>query len=158
MASHAMAIPNGWFEIAFSEDLAPGALMPIPVLGQELVAFRGEDGEGAVVEAYCAPLGAHLGHGGRGERNCLRCSLHGGCYDATGESLEIPCARRVPAQARIRSWPVERRNVQPCVWHHAGGNKTYRPMPVLCDGDGPISEYRRWARQFDMPSADADGD
>lgn len=27
-------------------------------------------------------------------------------------------------------------------------NKMYLPDPILCDGDGPIAEYRRWARQF----------
>jgi phenylpropionate dioxygenase-like ring-hydroxylating dioxygenase large terminal subunit len=30
------------------------------------------------------------------------------------------------------------------IWEH----KTYRSKPALCDGDGPISEYRRWCRQF----------
>jgi len=27
-------------------------------------------------------------------------------------------------------------------------NKVYVPNPILCDGDGPIGEYRRWALQF----------
>ncbi len=27
-------------------------------------------------------------------------------------------------------------------------NKRYRSPPILCDGDGPIMRYRRWARQF----------
>jgi len=27
-------------------------------------------------------------------------------------------------------------------------NKVYRSEPLLCDGDGPIMQYRRWARQF----------
>jgi hypothetical protein len=27
-------------------------------------------------------------------------------------------------------------------------SKIYRPSPLLCDGDGPIARYRRWARQF----------
>jgi hypothetical protein len=27
-------------------------------------------------------------------------------------------------------------------------NKKYLDKPMLCDGDGPISEYRRWAAQF----------
>jgi len=27
-------------------------------------------------------------------------------------------------------------------------NKLYRETPVLCDGDGPISQLRRWYRQF----------
>jgi 3-ketosteroid 9alpha-monooxygenase subunit A len=27
-------------------------------------------------------------------------------------------------------------------------NKLYRETPVLCDGDGPITQLRRWYRQF----------
>lgn len=27
-------------------------------------------------------------------------------------------------------------------------NKTFRARPILCDGDGPIPEYRRWCEQF----------
>jgi hypothetical protein len=31
--------------------------------------------------------------------------------------------------------------------------KAYRHPPVLCDGDGPIGPFRRWARQF-YPESD----
>ena len=27
-------------------------------------------------------------------------------------------------------------------------NKIYQPAPRLCDGDGPIAEFRKWFRQF----------
>lgn len=27
-------------------------------------------------------------------------------------------------------------------------NKVYLPMPNLCDGDGPIAKFRKWAKQF----------
>ena len=30
------------------------------------------------------------------------------------------------------------------VWN----NKKYRPKPLLCDGDGPILQFRKWFRQF----------
>ena len=30
------------------------------------------------------------------------------------------------------------------IWEH----KKFRPRPMLCDADGPIGEFRRWARQF----------
>ena len=36
------------------------------------------------------------------------------------------------------------------VWN----NKKYRPNPLLCDGDGPILQYRKWFKQF-YPTADA---
>lgn len=30
------------------------------------------------------------------------------------------------------------------IWEH----KIYRPLPILCDGDGPINKFRRWMQQF----------
>jgi 3-ketosteroid 9alpha-monooxygenase subunit A len=30
------------------------------------------------------------------------------------------------------------------IWEH----KVYRPLPVLCDGDGPIAKFRKWYAQF----------
>lgn len=34
-------------------------------------------------------------------------------------------------------------------------NKLYRANPALCDGDGPIAEYRRWCLQFYSENSDA---
>jgi 3-ketosteroid 9alpha-monooxygenase subunit A len=34
-------------------------------------------------------------------------------------------------------------------------NKKYLDRPVLCDGDGPIAEFRRWCQQFYSPQANA---
>ncbi|HEY9546007.1 MAG TPA: Rieske 2Fe-2S domain-containing protein [Solimonas sp.] len=36
------------------------------------------------------------------------------------------------------------------VWN----NKKYRPNPLLCDGDGPVLQFRKWFKQF-YPAADA---
>ena len=30
------------------------------------------------------------------------------------------------------------------IWNH----KIYREQPILCDGDGPITQYRKWFSQF----------
>ena len=34
-------------------------------------------------------------------------------------------------------------------------NKIYLDKPVLCDGDGPIGEFRRWYAQFYSPRSEA---
>ena len=34
------------------------------------------------------------------------------------------------------------------IWEH----KRYNPKPALCDGDGPISQFRKWYRQFYIES------
>ncbi len=38
------------------------------------------------------------------------------------------------------------------VWN----NKKYRPNPLLCDGDGPILQYRKWFKQFYPGMEDSD--
>ena len=39
---------------------------------------------------------------------------------------------------------VKQTNEDVPIWE----NKVYRPRPILCDGDGPIAQYRRWCQQF----------
>ena len=39
------------------------------------------------------------------------------------------------------------------VWN----NKKYRPNPLLCDGDGPILQYRKWFQQFYVGAVSANG-
>ena len=34
-------------------------------------------------------------------------------------------------------------------------NKTYHARPKLCDGDGPVADYREWAAQFYVAEAEA---
>ena len=39
---------------------------------------------------------------------------------------------------------VKQMNEDVPIWE----NKKYLPRPTLCDGDGPIAEFRRWCEQF----------
>lgn len=39
---------------------------------------------------------------------------------------------------------VKQTNEDVPIWE----NKVYRERPVLCEGDGPIAQYRRWCQQF----------
>ena len=58
-----LPIPVGWFQVLFSSDLNIGDAIPLRYFGQELVAFRTENGVARVVDAYCPHMGAHLGYG-----------------------------------------------------------------------------------------------
>ena len=71
------------------------------------------------------------------------------------EDLRILCnkvkERGAPATAvQIRDI-VKQMNEDIPIWE----NKQYLERPMLCDGDGPIAEYRRWMKQFYSPSGAA---
>ena len=60
---------NGWFQIAYSDELAPGDVKAVRNFGQDFVLFRTEAGVAHVLDAHCPHLGAHLGYGGKVEGN-----------------------------------------------------------------------------------------
>src|SRR6478736_3358910 len=102
-------IPNGWFVVATSDELAPGEVRALHYFGRDLVLFRTDGGAPRLTDAYCAHLGAHLAVGGRVEGECLRCPFHGWAYDGeSGRCAEIPYGQveRIPAQARVRPYPT----------------------------------------------------
>jgi len=100
------ANPNGWFRVAYADELGPGEVRPLRYFGTELVLFRDEAGTACVLDAYCPHLGAHLGHGGSVEGEGIRCPFHAWKWAGDGRCLDVPYAKKIPPRARIRSWAV----------------------------------------------------
>ena len=90
-------MPNGWFIVARSDELAPGEMRPLYAFGRDLVLFRTEGGEARLLDAHCPHLGAHLAVGGRVEGECIRCPFHGWRFDGDVRGLHRdPLRRRHP--------------------------------------------------------------
>jgi 3-ketosteroid 9alpha-monooxygenase subunit A len=147
---------DGWFRVAYSDELAAGDVKPLHLLGRDLVLFRDAEGEAHLLDAHCAHLGAHLGQGGRVEGKGIRCPFHAWLWDGEGRCLEIPYAKKIPAKARMRAWHLSERNGLLLVWHHARGEAPGWEVPVLPEVGSPEwtpYEVRRWtvrSRWLDM--------
>ena len=133
-------IPNGWFAVARSGDLAPGAVAAAHYFGRDLALFRTESGEARVVDAYCAHLGAHLAIGGSVQGDCISCPFHGWTYDGTtGACVEIPYAEseRIPPKAAVRAYPVVEKNGVVFAWHHAKDGEPFYEVPDVPEFGDP---------------------
>ncbi len=127
--------PDGWFQVAYGDEIANGAVVPLKYFGRDLVLFRDNDGVASVLDAHCAHLGAHLGYGGRIEGNCVRCPFHAWLYDSSGKCVSVPYSDRAPpSRAKLRSWSVREVNGLILVWHHAQGDPPAYEVP-------PVEEY-----------------
>lgn len=139
-------LPNGWFAVAWADELEPGGVRPLRYFGRDLVLFRSEEGRAHVLDAYCPHLGAHLGHGGAVEGESLRCPFHGWTFDGAGRCTGVPYAERIPTKASLPSWPVTERNGYLYVWHHAGGEEPWFDVPVVPEVGhadwSPLRKYR----------------
>jgi 3-ketosteroid 9alpha-monooxygenase subunit A len=106
-ARYPFRMPFGWFQLAWSSELAPGDVIPRYYFGRHLVLWRDLDGQIHLNDAFCPHLGAHLGYGGRVVERCsLQCPFHGWEFDAEGNNTRIPYGTRPNRRATIRSYPV----------------------------------------------------
>jgi nitrite reductase/ring-hydroxylating ferredoxin subunit len=133
-------VPNGWFVVAESQDLAPGDVRPLYYFGRDLVLYRTADGEPRLMDAHCTHLGAHLAVGGRVEGSCLRCPFHGWMFDgASGECTEIPYGdmTRIPPKAHTRAYPTLERNHMVWAWYHAEAGEPFYDVPEVAEFGDP---------------------
>jgi phenylpropionate dioxygenase-like ring-hydroxylating dioxygenase large terminal subunit len=125
--------PDGWFQIAFSSDLQPGAVQPIKYFGREMVLFRTEAGHAKLLDAYCSHMGAHLGHGGKVKQDCVVCPFHAWEFDGEGTCRSVPYATKIPPKARMRALPMVERNGMIMAWHHGAGAAPSWELPEIAE-------------------------
>ena len=78
-----------WYVIAKSADIAPGALLAVKALSQDLVLWRDSGGRLHCLEDRCPHRGARLSHGWVRERG-IACRYHGVTVDGDGAIAEVP--------------------------------------------------------------------
>ena len=133
-------LKNYWYAAAWSDEVAPGAVLARRILGDEMVLFRGEGGRAATLTDRCPhrllPLSC-----GRVQGEHLECGYHGLTFDAHGVCVRIPAQDRIPPGARVRSYPtVERHGV---IWVWTGDPARADPAEIF---DVLHSGSADWAR------------
>ena len=98
-----------WHPVAMSSQLAANDQpMPLRILGEDLVLFRGSDGKPGLVGMHCSHRLVSLAYG-RVEDGGIRCPMHGWLYDVEGRCLEQPAEPDAAFKDRVRhpAYPCE---------------------------------------------------
>lgn len=123
--------PTGWFMIGWSADIAPGTTKPLRYLGHDLVAYRTEEGALHVLDGHCLHLGAHLGHHGKVNGDCVECPYHGWGWGPDGVNKYIPYEDRPNVSKKLKSWTIEERHECVFMWHDPHGGPPTWDLPDM---------------------------
>jgi vanillate O-demethylase monooxygenase subunit len=108
-------VRDAWYVAAWSRDLGVETPFAISILDERIVIYRTASGRLTALEDRCVHRFAPLSLG-RCEGERLRCMYHGLLYEPDGRVAEIPGEERVPARARVRSYPAVDRHDWIWVW------------------------------------------
>ncbi|MEZ5504410.1 MAG: Rieske 2Fe-2S domain-containing protein [Halioglobus sp.] len=150
---------RGWHVVLFSQELQVGEVKPLRYFDQDLVAFRGQSGQVAILDAHCPHLGAHLASGGgRVLGDNIACPFHGWTFDSRGQCVAIPYAKAIPERAvhALKGWPVLERNGFIALWFAQHGEAPEDYLPEIPEwgpqgwGDWVFYRSRIRARPCDI--------
>ncbi|MFT4614637.1 MAG: 3-ketosteroid 9alpha-monooxygenase subunit A [Bacteroidia bacterium] len=131
---------RGWHIVLFSQELSVGEVKQLHYFEQDLVAYRGESGRVAILDAHCPHLGANLGSGeGRVRGDNIACPFHGWTFNPSGQCVEIPYASSIPEKAvnALKGWPVLEKSGYIALWHDKENNAPENYMPDIPEWDLP---------------------
>jgi len=131
---------NCWYVLAWSHEVAPGALFARRVAGESLVVYRRADGSVAALENRCPHRHAPLAMG-RLEGDDLRCMYHGIKFDAEGRCIEVPGQGATPSALCVRSFPVVERKRWIWVWTGDAAAADAALIPDTFSLDSPRWRY-----------------
>lgn len=103
-----------WYVAGFSWELKDKPLART-LLSRAMVLFRQPDGSIAALEDRCCHRELPLSCGTVEERG-LRCGYHGLLFDSAGACVEIPGQDKIPAKARVQSFPLREQDQILWVW------------------------------------------
>ncbi|MEX2414440.1 MAG: Rieske 2Fe-2S domain-containing protein, partial [Thermoleophilaceae bacterium] len=135
--------PNGWFAVAFADEIEAGQVRRTRFMGEDLVVYRTESGTLCVVDPYCPHLGAHLGYGGEIEGERIVCPFHRFAFDTSGACVRTGYGSRA-RDARLSRWHSREVNGAIVVWRHAAGTEPDWELPVLPTAGFPRSARRAY--------------
>lgn len=143
--------PTGWFQVAWSQEIAVGDVHTMKYFDREMVAWRAESGRLTVMDAYCEHLGAHLGFGGHVEGDVIECPFHGWQWNSEGRNVCIPYENRPNRGRRIRTYPVTECNESVYIWHDVDNREPYFDVPDVFssfDDTSSAADYYPQQRLF----------
>jgi nitrite reductase/ring-hydroxylating ferredoxin subunit len=137
---------QSWYAIARSDEVGAGEVIGRDFLDGRAIAYRGEDGQAVVMNAYCRHLGADLSMG-KVVGNDIQCAFHHWQYGPDGGCTKIPASEKIPKAARMFKFPTAEK--WGLIWAF-NGNQPLFNVPEFVDYIEPDLDVRT-AEAFDLP-------
>lgn len=105
---------NQWYVAAGQPEIGRAPLGR-KILGENVVMYRTEDGTAVALSDWCPHRGFSLSHSTL-IGDTIQCGYHGMRFGPSGACAHIPSQSNIPAQMRVRAFPLVERSCYAWIW------------------------------------------
>ena len=140
-----MFIKNAWYIAAWSHQITSSPLART-ICNEPVVLYRdAASGKAGALEDRCCHRGTPLSLGEVVPEG-LQCGYHGLVFDASGACVHVPGQDKIPAKARVRSYPIVEKDE--FIWIWMGEAAKADTSKII---DYPIhNDYKKWPHKHAM--------
>ncbi|MGY3138372.1 phenylpropionate dioxygenase-like ring-hydroxylating dioxygenase large terminal subunit [Bradyrhizobium sp. USDA 4501] len=109
-----MFLRNHWYVAARSDELGR-SLLARRILNEPVLLYRTEAGEAVAIEDRCCHRNVPLSIG-KLVKDDVQCGYHGLVFDRGGRCISMPGQEKIPAAAKIKSFPLIERWQMVWIW------------------------------------------
>ncbi|WP_343615913.1 aromatic ring-hydroxylating dioxygenase subunit alpha [Novosphingobium sp.] len=134
-------VHNAWYVAGWADELKSGERLGRTFLGQPVALFRTASGQVGALEDRCVhramPLSAGVVDG-----EALRCLYHGLEFGTHGRCTHIPAQDKIPATAKVRSFPLVERDAMLWIWMGDAERADENAIPDYAFHRDPVWAWR----------------
>src|SRR5690625_6511886 len=109
-----MFIYNAWYVAALADEVGRH-LLPVRMLGEDLLLYRQQDGGLVALHDSCPHRRLPLSMG-RLVGDTVECGYHGLTFNGQGQCVRAPACTEIPARAVVPHYPCVERDGRIWVW------------------------------------------
>jgi len=110
-----MFLMNTWYVAAWAGEIAPGEVLARTICNERIALYRTAEGRVNAVEDRCCHRHYPLSRA-KVVGEILECGYHGFQFDCSGRCVKVPAQTVIPADARVRTYPLVERHKLLWIW------------------------------------------
>ena len=135
---------QNWYAVALAQEIDDGRVVGADLFDGRVVVYRTAAGTPVVLSSRCPHMGADLALGDV-VGDDIRCTFHHFCFAPDGHCSGIPSDDKIPARARVTSFPTAER--WGLIWAFNGPEPLFEAPGIRDYDDGALAVR---ARRTDM--------
>lgn len=139
-----MFMKDAWYTAAWAHEIKD-KLLARTICGEAVVLFRDRTGKAGALEDRCCHRAAPLSCGEVVDAG-LQCGYHGLTFDVSGACVAIPGQDKIPARARVKSYPLVEKDEFLWIWM---GDPSKADIAKIIDYPYH-NDYKRWPHKHEV--------